>query len=170
MTLETIGVILAVLGAFGSVIVFLKNQHAQIQQAIFARYDAVHQSYLDYMKLCLENPHLQTSWYVSDQIAPPTDPADIVKRDILFDILTSMLENAFVTYARAPKAIRKSQWRGWNAFIHHFAARPDYRQWWVSHVSDFRDKQTAAGSSQYDQVFERFMLAAIRSADKQSAS
>ncbi len=162
MDFETIGAALAVLGAFGSVIVFLKNQHAQTQQAIFARYDGVHESYIDYMNLCLEHPQLQTSWYTHDQIQPLTDPKDIIQRDIMFDILTSMLENAFVSYARAPKAIRKTQWPGWSAFIHHFAGRDDYRSWWSVNVGDFTSKQ-AVGSSQYDEKFERFMLAAIKS-------
>lgn len=161
---ETIAALATVFGVLPTFIIFVWNQAALKREAMLARYDAVSRSYIDYQQLCLEHPLLQTSWYqlpAGDDV-PPLSAADRLKKDILFDILTSVFERAHITYRLAPKDIRRSQWPGWDAFIAHFAQRLDYRSYWAENVADYADRSIRDGHSQYDRAFEKFMMEKLR--------
>ncbi|MFN3960217.1 MAG: hypothetical protein ACK4NP_09925 [Parvularculaceae bacterium] len=164
---ERIAVGIAVASAAASVIVFLRNQAATTREARLARYDAVSRSYIELQTLCLQYPRLETSWYRT----PPADQKPLteeesVQRDILFDILTSTLERAFVTYRDAPRLVRESQWPGWISFARTYAQRDDYREWWRRYVFDFEKEKWAAGVTQYDSGFERFIVGLLLEKDK----
>lgn len=157
---DSIASILALIGGVSSVVIFLRNQFIQTRETMLARYDAMNDAYIEYQRMCLENPELETSWYFlgkeggseSDQ-----DPVAKVKKNILFDIMTSMFERSYLTYLHAPSKIRTSQWPGWKAFIEYFVGRDDYREWWCANVIDFSTSKWIDGYSQYDIRFEKFM-------------
>lgn len=157
---DEITAIATVFGILPTIFVFAWNQVILARETMLARYDAVSRSYIEYQQLCLDHPLLQTSWYRLPPAAeqPALDAADVLRKTLLFDIMTSVFERAYITYRFAPKKIYKSQWPGWDAFIAHFAQRPDYRAWWTENVGEFADKRLKPGHSQYDQGFERFMV------------
>lgn len=141
-------------------VIFLRNQFIQTRETMLARYDAMNDAYIEYQRMCLESPELETSWYFLErerEAESDQDPVAKVKKNILFDIMTSMFERAYLTYLHAPSKIRMSQWPGWKAFIEHFARRDDYREWRCANVIDFITTKWIDGDSQYDYRFEKFM-------------
>lgn len=156
---ERIATATAVLGGAASVIIFLRNQNAATKEARLSRYDSVSRSYIEFQTLCLNHPTLGTSWYgLTAPQQDPLSPEDQIRRDILFDILTSTLERAFITYRNAPASIKASQWPGWLAFARGYAERDDYRNWWRRNVFDFENEKWTEGVTQYDIEFERFIF------------
>lgn len=155
---EAIPTVLAIGGAVASVITFLWNQMRAVNETMMARYDAVSRSYIEYQALCLQYPDAETSWYRSaDPSSRSLNEETVARRKILFDIFTSTLERAYLTYLTAPAKIRSSQWPGWDAFAKAYAQRDDYRHWWRENVFDFQSEKWRDGVSQYDLRFERYM-------------
>jgi hypothetical protein len=155
---QAIATFLAVSGAVASVITFLWNQVRAVNETMMARYDAVSRSYVEYQSLCLQFPEAETSSYrFADPNSQSLDERTSIQRKILFDIFTSTIERAFLTYLTAPAKIRSSQWPGWDAFAKDFASREDYRRWWRENVFDFESEKWRDGVSQYDLRFERYM-------------
>jgi hypothetical protein len=155
---EAVSIIIAVGGALASIFTFLWNQNRAVNESMLARYDAVSRSYIDFQALCLQYPETETSWYRSPESgSAPLDSAGALRRNILFDIFTSTLERAYLTYLTAPARIRSSQWPGWDAFAKTYAGRSDYREWWRENVFDFESEKWREGVSQYDLRFERYM-------------
>lgn len=156
---ERVGAGIAVASAFASIIIFLTNQAAATREARLSRYDSVSRSYIELQTLCLAHPRLEASWYrTPSDDREPLSIDETVQRDILFDILTSTLERAYLTYRDAPKTIKESQWPGWVAFARSYAERDDYREWWRRYVFDFEQAKLSEGVTQYDREFERFLV------------
>lgn len=164
---DQITAIVTIFGILPTIFVFARNQMILARETLLARYDAVNRSYIEYQQLCLDHPLLQTSWYLApaDGDQPAPSAREMISKALLFDILTSMFERAHITYRLAPKAIYKSQWPGWEAFIENFAARADYRAWWNDNVGDNLDRKLVKGYSQYDRAFEGFMDKKFREAE-----
>jgi hypothetical protein len=164
---QRFGAGVALLSGIASIFAFLRNQAAATREARLARYDAVSQSYIEFQKLCLEHAQLGNSWYQStEERVEPISFIEQAQQDIIFDILTSTLERAFLTYKDAPESIRKSQWPGWESFARAYAERKDYRSWWRRNVFDFEAARWNEGDTQYDLAFEKFLVGLLLAGER----
>lgn len=107
-----------------------------------------HSLYVDYLKLCLENPHLNV--YSSDEKAENFSE-DEKKELLIFEILFTYLESAYLYYADQSPLIRKKRWLGWKKYIEGFAEQENFRRAW---------KMT---EGQWDEDFMKFMDKIINS-------
>jgi hypothetical protein len=143
-----------------SAILFIVNQEAQRHLAREENHKYLIEQYRNFLQLCLSYAKLSLEGGV-----PRMDVSEEerLQRDILFDILTSIFERAFLTYRDSWRSHRKRQWKGWDDYIGLYAARPDYLEWWRRSVfKDNAARYFVLGASQYDERFERFMFDKIR--------
>ncbi|HEY4211808.1 MAG TPA: hypothetical protein VGM84_10035 [Steroidobacteraceae bacterium] len=90
----------------------------------YATYDSLDVRYVEFLKLCLAHPDLD----VADTPRPNSDStSDQMHRErLLFSILISMMERAYLMYKDTSNEVRRKQWIGWNAYIHHWCGRENF--------------------------------------------
>jgi hypothetical protein len=87
--------------------------------------------YIEFLKLCLQNSHLDC-YSVADS-SHAFDAEDQIKQKILYTMLTDVFEVAFIEYKAsgldfvpAIQTIREQQWKGWETYMRKFMSRRSY--------------------------------------------
>lgn len=113
------------------------EQRLREKEALFTS----HTLYVDYLKLCLENPDLNT------YNTPDGRTLDEIQKKelIIFEILFTYLESAYLYYADQSDAIRRKQWKGWEEYIKDFSGKENFMKAWN------------VLSGQFDEDFMKFM-------------
>jgi hypothetical protein len=89
-------------------------------------YLSPNQLYIEYLKLCLEYPQLD----IYDLATPAEQTPENTKRErIAFNILISILEQAYLLYRNHPRRDNK-QWQGWVDYTRWWMARPNFKRAW----------------------------------------
>jgi hypothetical protein len=106
------------------------NRRVQIDAAEKA-YREVDGLYIEFLKLCLQNSHLDC-YSVADS-SHAFDAEDQIKQKILYTMLTDVFEVAFIEYKAsgldfvpAIQTIREQQWKGWETYMRKFMSRRSY--------------------------------------------
>jgi hypothetical protein len=159
--LQGLAALVSIVLLIPSAIVFVLNQEAQRHSLKEERHRYILDRYRSFLELCALYPNL------SLEGAPPRrslSEGEHLQRDVLFDILTSIMEQAFITYSDARGSHKKEQWRGWENYIDLYFRRPDYLEWWRRIIFD-GDPQGyfKPGKLQYDKRFEDYVFSKIRS-------
>ena len=116
-----------------------RRERLERQQLIYL---APNQQYIEYLKLCFEYPELD----IYDLVSPgATTPRDVKREWVAFNILISIMEQAYLLYGSHPDP-RNKQWAGWR----------DYMRWWLAR-GNFRQAWEIELSSQFDTDFVKFM-------------
>jgi hypothetical protein len=166
--LQGVSALAALIAFIPSAIIFIVNQLHQNRLLRDEKHRYVIERYQYFLERCLEFPELRLAYGEPARDEALTED-ERYRRDILFDLLTSVFERAFLTYANRISSDRKRQWGGWDAFIDHYAGRPDYRDWWVRVVLEQKPGSEtpaaeAENATQYDLRFERYLADKLRSA------
>jgi len=107
--------------------------------------------YVSYLTLCLEHPEL-------DAFDIPKDDPALKKCGvpyqtlILFTIVTSMLENAYLRYQQRRTNKTRIEWQGWEDYMKDWAQRESFRQAWTVIGPQFSVKFVAAMTQLMEQV------------------
>ncbi len=120
-----------------------KEAAAQVQAQATARESRVHDAYtslddkyLDYVKVCLDHPDLDVSDTPMLRTAPPT--RDQQRREaMVFSMLISVLERAYLMYGAPTDAFEKNQWTAWSAYMKEWTKRPNFHAEWVRTKSEY---------------------------------
>ena len=140
--LDALAAIATFLGIPVAILVFWferRRQNIERQQLVYL---APNQQYIEYLKLCFEHPDLD----IYDLVSPGArTPRDVKREWIAFNILISIMEQAFLLYRNHPDAENK-QWAGWQDYMRWWRARRNFRQAWEVGLS-----------SQFDADFVAFM-------------
>ena len=99
-------------------------------------------NYIDYLKLCFDNPDLDIYDLPSDS---SDDPISRKKEWIAFNMLVSIMEQAYLMYRQHPDPLN-SQWAGWREYMMWWLSRPNFDRAWRGGLS-----------SQFDADFVEFM-------------
>jgi hypothetical protein len=94
--LQGLAALVSIILLVPSAIVFILNQEAQRRALKEERHRYILDRYRSFLELCAMYPKL------SLEGAPPKrslSEEDHLQRDVLFDILTSIMEQAFITYS-----------------------------------------------------------------------
>lgn len=132
------------------VLYFLSKRQERIERE-YGTYNSLDEKYIEYLKLCAENPDLDVFDLPADASPPPAKPGEAGsaalprKPLIIFSVLLAILERAYLMYRDKSRAVQASQWKGWDGYIRDWATRPNFRQAW----------QALRG--QYDADFEMYM-------------
>ena len=101
-----------------------------------------HSLYVDYLKLCLDNPELEI---YDITYRNPTYSSQNKKEFIVFEILFAYLESAYHYYQDQSDIIKTKRWAGWISFIKGYFKQENFKNAW---------KLTAA---EWDKDFGNFM-------------
>ncbi len=115
-----IGIPLAILIYYNDKI---KERKLREKEALFTS----HSLYVDYLKICLENPELNiyNSLYSENKLS-----SEEKKELIIFEILFTYLESAFLYYEDQSDKVKRKRWDGWLNYIKDFSEQENFRKAW----------------------------------------
>lgn len=157
--LESFSYIVAIVGASTAVIIFWKNSSAESRDMERRIYKDMQDQMHRINELCFNHPELDAGWFRRDGVGVSLTPEQKVQLCILYDMITSLFEDAYLIYGVASAKQRQRQWGGWEEYIRDYVGRPDYKAWWLSFAGSFG----ARIYSQYDREFEDFMWSLFES-------
>ena len=131
----------------------------------------LNQRYADYLQLTLDHPQLpvqdygeDASWTRMHQIhltAPLRSIDDLSfidykKTVAIYEILYTLMERAYLTYARHDSGFKAKQWQGWEQYIKDWLARSDFKAIYNRHLkSDENDREFTTFIKQLISEIER---------------
>jgi hypothetical protein len=148
LSLFSIGVTLPI-----GVAEFYIDRKEEMRHRIEDHYDQLDQRYIDFEKLCLDNITLDCA---DTPILPTPDLSqeDRLKQQLLYNILLSILERAYLKYQVERLNNRLTQWEGWDDYVSGFAARKAFRDVWKNQ------------GDEYDECFQDYMDAKVHDAER----
>jgi hypothetical protein len=105
-------------------------------------YTTVNQSYVDYLRICLEHPRLSIHSHFATWGQQLSD--DEVRDAILFEILVSSCESAYFLYGSQENAFKRRQWDGWSQYLEEWCATEWFQTRWTNDISSCYDADFGA--------------------------
>ena len=118
-------------------------------------YNALDEKYIEYQQICMKHPGLDV-FDVPHPSPPALSPEDERKQLILFTVLMSIFERAFLMYRDQATSVKQRQWEGWDAYIQSFCQRENFRQAWK------------ISGTTFDTDFQAYMGANMRHTEKKA--
>jgi hypothetical protein len=109
-----------------AIAVFLAEQRKERQGEEEESFQSLSNSYTDFLRLVLENPDLRLR---SDDATPDLTPEQHERMLVLFDILISLFERAYILLyeKRRMPTYRERQWHSWEDYMREWCRRVDFR-------------------------------------------
>lgn len=114
-----------VIGIPVGIILYFLNKRKERLEREYGTYNALDEKYIDYLKLCLDNPDLDGADIPKTETVPLTE-AQRYRELVMFSILLSIMERAFLMYKDKSENVRQAQWRGWESYIRTWCTRPNF--------------------------------------------
>ena len=92
-------------------------------------FNALDDKYIDYVKLCLAHPELDTFDTPLARDRPAT-PGELRGESMMFAILLSMMERSYLMYRDPSDAFKREQWVGWEAYMRSWTGRENFLAEW----------------------------------------
>lgn len=123
--LETILRFTQLIGIPVAIVLYVLNKRKERRDKDYGTYDTLDDKYIDYLKLCLDYPDLD----VADTPRPvgPLNQDQQHRELIMFSILVSIMERAYLMYYDRSYKVREQQWVGWEAYIEQWGQRENFR-------------------------------------------
>ena len=149
--LEGTTYIVSIIGVPVAIVLYARSLLAEKHAREWAIYQSVQEKYMNFLDTALSRPKVGVLWTEPDVLKGELSADERIDQDLLFNILTSIFERAFLVYRRASSAQRRRQWAGWESFIEAYARRRNFREWWRSYA------ESPVITNQYDLGFERYL-------------
>jgi hypothetical protein len=108
-----------------AILVFIAEQQKERQNEEEESFQLLSNSYTDFLRLVLENPDLRLH---SDVATPDLTPEQHERMLVLFDILISLFERAYILLYEEPMPLyRERQWHSWDDYMREWCRREDFR-------------------------------------------
>lgn len=78
----------------------------------------------------MQFPHLDTFDFPDERAEPPTD-RQLKEEHIVFTVLISILERAYLMYHDSSTDVKRKQWAGWRDYTAAFCERANFRRVWA---------------------------------------
>jgi hypothetical protein len=153
---EAIGTFIGVVAIIPSVAWFLINQEGQRRARKEDRYRYVGDQYQSYLEKCLAHPNLSLETGNPRPVAE-LRPDELLQRDVMFDVATSMFESVFLAYAHSWTSHRQEQWKGWDRYIENYCNRRLSGLVAPGYTGGTLGDAMAGNMSQYDTRFEVYL-------------
>lgn len=113
-----------------ALISFFQSKKKEQQQREDGTYQSLDEKYLEFQKLCLQHPKLDVFDYSVESERALT--ADEKKQElIMFTMLASLFERAFLMYKDHVASVRDKQWSGWVEYMRQYGNRKNFREAWA---------------------------------------
>lgn len=132
---------------------YARAKRKEKQDREYGTYNSLDEKYIDFQKLCLQKPYLDI-YDIPD--AAPQKLTEIQKKEelILFTMLFSIFERAYLLYSDQKSDIKKKQWSGWDSYIKSYCTRQNFLDAW------------ATSGATFDIDFEKYMKTNIKDSSK----
>ena len=137
--LEGLSYLATALGIPAALFVYTRDRRRERSERYREAYASVDSAYLEFMRLCLENPDLDIlrEEHMNAALHGEGDAALRRRKWILYSVLISVLERAYVTLHDCPDELYASQWAGWEAYALEYLRVPECRRVWNEIADNF---------------------------------
>lgn len=148
--LTILSYITVILGIPSGLYQLIKASRKEQREREEAVYHALDEKYLDFQRLCLQYPYLDV-FDVPDKWPGNLTTHQKKEELILFTMLFSLFERAYILHNKENQRVLKGQWAGWQAYIHAYCQRENFQAAWK------------ISGETFDPRFQVFMDKAIKS-------
>lgn len=149
--LQAITNVFVILGLPVAFIQYKITKRKEKRDREYGTYNALDEKYLEYQQLCLQYPYLNI-FDIPDKKPAQLNEEQKKEELILFTMLFSIFERAYLLYTDHYSHIKKKQWLGWDIYIKSYCKRDNFLQAWK------------ISGSTFDTEFEKYMKDTIKSA------
>ncbi len=184
MNIESIRIVSEILASLATIIgiplavfIYFQEKRKERQDRETAIFDSLDQWYSDFLKLSFENKDLAAIYYAPFIVGKTIDKEltddQKIRQVLYFEMLTSILERAFLIYRNQKDLIKLKRWEGWNEYMIDWMGVKQYREVWgfigSQWDSDFMDHMNMIRSDIEKALMEeseKVMVAKVKSAGK----
>lgn len=125
---EFLSYVTAILGVPIALVIYFKKARKERLDREYGTYNALDDKYLEFLNICLNHPDLDI-YHIKDKGQKYSKEQK--KRElIIFELLISILERAYLMYRDQGSRVKKDQWMGWNQYMKDWLNRPNFRKAW----------------------------------------
>ncbi|HYG20542.1 MAG TPA: hypothetical protein VD816_16495 [Ohtaekwangia sp.] len=133
--LEAMSYLVTILGVPVAIYLFYRERRKERLAREAETYQTMNDKYLEFLALCLEHSSFLNIYDDENARFEKYSKHEQDKVVVLFDILVSIFERAFMMYRYQNDRLRAKQWKGWSAFIEGWMKRDDFRFCWKHHLT-----------------------------------
>jgi hypothetical protein len=126
---ETVSHVIVIVGLPLAIIQYWKESSKERMDRRYEIYSSMDEKFVEWEKLCLEYPELDIH-DVKDSVPVVLNEKQKKQEVILFTILFSIFERAYMLYSDESTQLKKSQWTGWDQYMQDYCKRENFRQAW----------------------------------------
>jgi len=134
--LDVIGKLIVVFGLPFGLYQYIITKRKEKRDREYGTYDALDEKYIEFQKLCLDHPDLDV-FDVPDKTPKQLNAKEKKEELILFTILFSIFERAYILYNDESSEIKEKQWTGWKHYIQSYCKRNNFMQAWKESGTTF---------------------------------
>jgi hypothetical protein len=124
-TWELLSYVVTVVGLPFAIYLFIHEQRKERDADDEEVYQLLSDSYIDFLKLVLENPDLKLR---SVERTANLSPEQHERMLVIFDILVSLFERAYLlTYSSHMTPQQQRRWHSWEDYMREWCRREDFR-------------------------------------------
>lgn len=131
ITLLSIAISLPV-GIYQSV----RENKKETQLLLEKTFDDLDIRYVDYLKLALNYPELDV-FDIPEPRPRMLSASEKIQQKMLYCVVISILERAYLTFQFRDLPSRSHQWRGWDEYANNYACRAAFREVWAEVGNEF---------------------------------
>lgn len=125
--LEALSYLVTIVGLPFAIVVFIKEQHKERQNDDEDLYLQLSDEYTKFLRLVLESADL--GLMTRSHPDTPFTPEQIERRNILFEVLISIFERAYIlVYEEHMSRQANRLWQTWDDYMRDWCLRPDFRE------------------------------------------
>lgn len=134
--LDAISKIIVILGLPIAYFQYKRTKRKEKKDREYGTYNALDEKYLEFQKLCLDHPYLNI-FDIPDYVPEELNEKQKKEELILFTMLFSIFERAYLLYSDQYSEIKKKQWLGWDSYIESYCKRENFLSAWEISGSTF---------------------------------
>jgi hypothetical protein len=125
--LEALSYIVTVIGLPMAIFVYLRDQRKERKNEEEEVYVRLSDQYSEFLELVLKNADIQLT--TRNALAAPPTPEQQERRMVLFEILVSLFERAYIlVYEEKMDKEETRLWASWHDYMREWCGRPDFRE------------------------------------------
>jgi len=124
--LETILRVFQLVGIPVAIGLYMVNKQKERRDKDYGTYDTLDDKYIDYLKLCLDYPDLDVGDTPKANVGV-LSPEQQQRELVMFSILVSIMERAYLMYEDRSYRVREQQWAGWETYIEQWGRRANFK-------------------------------------------
>jgi len=144
-----------------AIYLFYEDRKREIREREYVAYDGLDSNYIEYLKLCLENPELDVFHIpIEDAKNGEGKQAEKDRKEmIMFAILFSILERSYLMYQHEHTGVKIRRRAEWEKYIiNDWLPRENFRRMWKLH------------GEEYQVDFVRYMNSLVKRYDNERAT